>query len=143
LTTKISKDLHLQGVEVLVLEDLKSLRKSASKKLGTSKGKLVNYIINSIPYSMFQNFLKYKCLDLGIKVEKIHPAYTSKTCSRCGSRNTSRPRQEDFVCLDCNLRLNADLNGSRNIEKFYRNLNGLTVNLIQSWTKNQLEAISL
>jgi putative transposase len=131
LTTQISKDLSTQGVEVLVLENLRNLRKSSSRKNGTSKGKMINYIINSFPYSMFQIFLKYKCLNLGIKVEFINPAYTSKTCSRCGSLNTSRPKQEIFICNDCNFQLNADLNGSRNIEKFYRNLNGLPVNLAQ------------
>lgn len=129
LTTQISKDLSAQGVEVLVLENLKNLRKSASRKLKTSKGRMLNYIINSMPYGIFQHLLKYKCLDLGIKVEFTNPAYTSKTCSRCSSRNTKRPRQEDFVCLDCNLKLNADLNGSRNIEMFYRRLNGQLVAL--------------
>ena len=127
LSTQISKDLSIQGVEVLVLENLKGLRKSASRKEGTSKGRKLNYIINSMSYGMFQSFLEYKCLDLGIKVEKIHPAYTSKTCSRCNSRKTMRPRQEQFVCKDCNYQLDADLNGSRNIENFYRNLNGLLV----------------
>ena len=134
LTTQIADDLQSKGIDVLVLENLKNLRKSASRKLGTSKGKMINYIINSFPYSMFQNFLKYKCLDRGIKVEQINPAYTSKTCSRCSSRNTKRPRQEDFVCLNCNFQLNADLNGSRNIEMFYRQLNGLLVTLAQGGT---------
>lgn len=129
VTSQIAKDLSTQGIEVLILENLKNLRNSASRKRGTSKGKLLNYIINSFPYSMFQNFLKYKCLDLGIQVEFINPAYTSKTCSRCGSLNTSRPKQETFICIDCNFQLNADLNGSRNIENFYRNLNGLPVDL--------------
>ena len=131
LTTQISDNLQQIGVDVLVLEDLRSLRKSASRKLGTSKGKLINYIVNSMPYSMFQKFLKYKCLDRGIKVVSINPAYTSKTCSRCSSRNIKRPRQEDFVCLDCNFKLHADLNGSRNIEKWYTNLNGLLVTSTQ------------
>jgi len=131
LTTQISQEFSTQGVEVLVLENLKDLRKSASRKLGTSKGRKLNYIINSMSFGMFQNFLKYKCLDRGIKVEFINPAYTSKTCSRCSSRNTKRPRQEDFVCLDCDFQLNADLNGSRNIENVYRQLNGVSVNLSQ------------
>lgn len=131
MTSQIAKDLSNQGIEVLVLENLKNLRKVASRKNRTSKGKMINYIINSFPYSMFQNFLKYKCLDLGIKVEFLNPTYTSKTCSKCGSLNTSRPKQETFTCNDCNFKLNADLNGSRNIEKFYRNLNGQQVNLAQ------------
>ncbi len=129
LTTQISKDLYLKGIEVLVLEDLRNLRKSASRKLKTSKGRMINYIINSFPYSMFQNFLKYKCLDLGIKVEFINPSYTSKTCSRCKSRNTLRPKQDQFICLDCGFKLNADLNGSRNIETRYTVSNALPVNL--------------
>lgn len=131
LTTQIADDLQQKAIEVLVLEDLRSLRKSASRKLGTSKGKMINYIINSMPYGMFQNFLKYKCLDRGIKVVSINPAYTSKTCSRCSSRNTKRPRQDQFVCLDCGFQLNADLNGSRNIEMKYTSLNGLLVTSTQ------------
>jgi len=129
LTTQIADELQQKAIEVLVLEDLRSLRKSASRKLGTSKGKMINYIINSFPYSMFQNFLKYKCLDRGIRVEKINPAYTSKTCSRCGSRNTQRTnsKQDLTTCNDCNFHLSSDLNGSRNIEMFYRRLNGLLV----------------
>jgi len=129
LTTQITDELQQKGVDVLILEDLRSLRKSASRKLGSSKGKMINYIINSMPYGMFQKFLKYKCLDRSIKVETINPAYTSKTCSRCNSRNTLRPKQDQFMCLDCDFQLNADLNGSRNIERFYRQLNGLQVTL--------------
>ena len=133
LTTQIADELQQKAIEVLVLEDLRSLRKSASRKLGTSKGKMINYIINSFPYSMFQTFLKYKCLDRGIKVEKINPAYTSKTCSKCGSRNTTRTnsKQDLTTCNDCNFHLSSDLNGSRNIEMFYRQFNGLLVTSTQ------------
>ena len=145
LTTQISNELQQKGIDVLILENLKDLRKSASRKLGTSKGKLINYIINSFPYSMFQNFLKYKCLDRGIKVEHINPAYTSKTCSRCGSRNTKRTnsKQDLTTCNDCNFRLSSDLNGSRNIELFYRQLNGLPVNITQVKTLKLTKAVTL
>lgn len=121
LTTQIADDLQSKGIDVLVLEDLKNLRKSASRKLGTSKGKMINYIINSFPHSMIQTFLEYKCLDRGIRVEKVNPAYTSKTCSRCGSRNTSRTnaKQDITICKECKLQLSSDLNGSRNIEMVY------------------------
>jgi putative transposase len=131
LTTQIADELQQKAIEVLVLEDLRSLRKSASRKLGTSKGKMINYIVNSFPYSMFQNFLKYKCLDRGIKVEHINPAFTSKTCSKCGSRNTTRTnsKQDLTTCNDCNFHLSSDLNGSRNIEMKYTSLNGQLVNL--------------
>jgi IS605 OrfB family transposase len=129
LTTQIANDLSTQEVEVLVLEDLRDLRKSASRKLKTSKSRKLNYIINSFPWGMFRDFLSYKCLDRSIKVELIQPAYTSKTCSKCGSRKTTRPRQVDFVCQDCKFQLDADLNGSRNISSWYTTTNALPVNL--------------
>lgn len=121
LTTQIVNDLVDQGQEVLVLEDLKGLRKSASKKLRTSKGKRVNHVVNSLPTHMFSNFLEYKCLDRNIRVEKINPAYTSKTCSACGSLDTERPQQNSFKCDECGISLHADLNAARNIRLFYTN----------------------
>jgi len=51
-----------------------------------------------------------------IKIIYVNPAYTSKTCSNCGyvdKRN--REKQEKFECLMCGKRINADVNGSRNI----------------------------
>ena len=119
LSTKIALDLSNQGQEVLVLENLKNLRRSASKKLGTSKGKKVNYIVNSLPYNMFQSFLEYKCKSLGIRVEYIPPHFTSKLCSKCMSLETERPKLNEFICKNCGLHLHADLNGARNIASRY------------------------
>jgi len=119
LSTEIARDLSRNKPEVLVLEDLRNLRKSASKKFGTSKGKKMNFIINSFPFSMFQSLLSYKLQDLGIKIAFINPAYTSLTCSRCGSTDTSRPEQSKFICNHCKYQLDADLNGSRNIGSRY------------------------
>jgi len=118
MTTIIANNLQKNEIEVLFLENLRNLRRSSSKKLGTSKGKKLNYIINSLPYRTFQNFLEYKCLDRGINVVYVNPAYTSKQCSRCGSLNTSR-KQTSFRCEACGFKLDADLNGSRNIQERY------------------------
>lgn len=118
LTSKISKDLLSQGIKVLYLEDLTNIRNSASKKNKTSKGKKLNYIINNcFPFHMFQTFLEYKCLFLGIEVIYLKPHNTSKRCSKCSSLNTSRPKQSEFICLDCRHALHADLNAARNISK--------------------------
>ena len=91
----------------------------------------MNYSINSFPFAMFKDFLEYKCLDHGIKVEIISPYNTSKECSRCGSFNTSRPTQSSFICGDCNFKLHADLNAARNIRIKYISSNGLPVNQAQ------------
>ena len=119
LASDISNYLFSHQVGYLVIEDLKNIRKSFSRKNGTSKGKNLNYLMNScFPYSMFSNFLENSCSNKGILVKKINPAYTSRTCSICGSTNTSRPRQSLLVCNSCNSRQNADLNGAKNILLF-------------------------
>ncbi|MEA3296156.1 MAG: transposase [Patescibacteria group bacterium] len=119
LTSKLVKDLQHKGQEVLVLEDLSKIRRSASRKRGTSKGRKLNFIINSMPFYMFKQFLEYKCLENGIQLKLINPKNTSKICSKCGSLNTKRSTQDKFKCLDCNFNLHADLNGSRNIWSRY------------------------
>ena len=119
LTTKIVSNMVIQGQEVLVLEDLKYLRKSSCRKLGTSKGKNLNYILNTFPFGMFRSFLEYKCIEAGIEVIVVKPHFTSKTCSSCGSLNTTRTSQPAFECLDCEKKLHADLNASRNIRDKY------------------------
>ena len=135
LTTRIANDLRNEEVEVLLLEDLRHLRRSSSKKLGTSKGKKLNYIINTLPYRIVQNLLEYKCLDRGIQVHYVNPAYTSRTCSRCGSQLTSRygSHMTTFSCQMCNLKLDADLNGSRNIQK---------VHYTTEWTASESSPLS-
>jgi putative transposase len=50
------------------------------------------------------------------RIEKIHPAYTSQTCSGCGHRDPeSRESQSRFRCRVCGLTVNADVNAARNI----------------------------
>jgi len=117
ITSEIVKDLQLTGIKVLVLENLKNLRKGCTDKIrhkGTSKK---NYIVNSIPTGMFRSFLQYKCHQVGIKVEIVNPAYTSQTCS---SHNILGERSGyNFVCTNHNHQLDADLNASRNIRNRY------------------------
>ena len=122
LTTQIVNDLRSTGSKVLVLEDLTGLRNSASKKKRTSKGRHCNHVINGLPYAMIRNFLEFKCLEHGITVQTVNPAYTSKQCNRCKSKDSQRPTQPRFVCNDCGLQIDADLNGSRNILERYTRL---------------------
>lgn len=75
-------------------------------------------INNCFPYKMFRENLENSCLNLGIKVLKIDPRNTSKTCFSCKSLNTSRPRQSLTICNSCGLKFNADLNGAKNILNF-------------------------
>jgi transposase len=50
------------------------------------------------------------------RVEKIHPAFTSQRCSKCGHvASENRKSQAVFACTACRYTTNADLNAARNI----------------------------
>ncbi|WP_327634769.1 transposase [Kribbella sp. NBC_00482] len=50
------------------------------------------------------------------RVEKVHPAYTSQTCSDCGHcAPENRESQAVFRCLACGFRAHADVNAAVNI----------------------------
>jgi hypothetical protein len=62
--------------------------------------------------------LEYKLARIGFPLDHfraVSEAWTSRTCLRCGSTNTLRPTQDLFLCDECGLQLNADINGAKNI----------------------------
>jgi len=63
----------------------------------------------------FQQRLEYKCLLNKIHFEYIDEAYTSKTCSNCGYYKNDLGSNKFFICDKCDLIINRDYNGARNI----------------------------
>ena len=54
----------------------------------------------------------------GIAVSLVQSYYTSQTCPHCGCIDKeNRKSQEDFECVECGYKSNADLNASRNIKQ--------------------------
>lgn len=63
--------------------------------------------------------IKGKLSQIGCKIKYIDPSYTSQTCSCCGYVDKKNRRSQDrFECRACGYKINADVNGSRNILKF-------------------------
>jgi len=63
----------------------------------------------------FQQRLEYKCLANKIHFEYIDESYTSKTCSQCGYYKHNLGGNKLFICDECDLIINRDFNGARNI----------------------------
>ena len=56
--------------------------------------------------------------ELGIEIVEVNPAYTSQECHSCGFvSKKNRKTQSKFKCLFCGCECNADVNGSRNVQK--------------------------
>ena len=72
-------------------------------------------IIQSISYYKLIERLKFKSIinnnNLIIKEEW----YTSKACTLCGNIKDNLGANKTYSCVKCNLTINRDYNGSRNI----------------------------
>jgi len=86
-----------------------------SKHRKGNGNKRLRKIVNSWSFYRIIQMIKYKCEERGIPYLIIKESWTSKTCHKCGSRNTKRPYQSLFKCLDCGLEYNADINSAINI----------------------------
>jgi len=59
--------------------------------------------------------IQEECAKVGVSTETPDERWSSRTCHRCGSRNTERLTQSIFHCWNCELVYNADFNSSINI----------------------------
>ena len=99
----------------------KLVRKWDNKK--NEEPKLVNRVINSITsrimnYLSFNKFLiklKSLCSLRNTKLFIVDEIYTSKTCGRCGYIKIDLGSNKTYKCNDCNLEIDRDYNGARNI----------------------------
>ena len=67
------------------------------------------------PYYDLQQKIEYKAKEQGIDVVYINPAYTSQRCSKCGCIHEQNRNGQEFICLECGYKANADFNASQNI----------------------------
>ncbi|MFA7219117.1 MAG: transposase [Synergistaceae bacterium] len=97
----------------IVLENLKGIRNAKARKEQRKE-------LNKWNFFQFEQFLTYKAMAKGIRVEYVSAKYTSQKCSGCGEiRKSNRKFQSLYFCNVCHLSLNADLNASRNIVQNY------------------------
>jgi IS605 OrfB family transposase len=102
----IAKAVVNSDSDVIAIEDLHIERTK-------DVGRRFNHHLGGWAFAQLGSFLRYKAEELGKRVVLVPPEYTSKMCSRCG--NLGVRKRHEFHCPVCGLRLNADLNGARNI----------------------------
>ena len=73
--------------------------------------------ITDASWNSFIQMLSYKAVDCGGQLIKVNPRNTSKTCSECGAIKEMPLSNRTFICSNCNLVCNRDLNASINILK--------------------------
>ena len=66
-------------------------------------------------YGRVIRYIQEECIKQGIPSKAPDERWSSRTCHRCGSRNTERLTQSVFHCWNCELIYNADYNSGINI----------------------------
>lgn len=105
LAKEIVLEATQNGSSLIRMENLKGIRER-TKVWNPHR----NRNISNWSYGQLQGFVEYKAAMQGIRVEKIDPAYTSKSCYRClrpGIRNGP-----SFACIPCGITMDADLNAA-------------------------------
>ena len=117
---QISKNIVMLLVpgSTIALENLSGIRNQRLRKK-------MRTLINSWSFYQLEQFITYKALANGIVVLHVDARYTSQGCSRCGHIDPHNRKGSAFCCLECGLKLNADLNASRNIAQRAMGDNGI------------------
>lgn len=116
---KVNNELHCISNQIIKLaKETKSLivvgYLQGLNKI--NKYRRINRIVRQMPYHKLTQMLRYKAAQQGLQLLQISERYTSQQCHRCGHTNKkNRKTQGLFVCEECGLQYNADLNAATNI----------------------------
>lgn len=110
------KDIKAQGFGHIVMENLDN---GFGKCYITDKdNESVNYNrkVKFLGLSSLKGEVEHIARKYDIAVSTVHSSYTSKMCPVCGCIDDgNRPTQEEFECIECGHKDNADFNAAKNI----------------------------
>ena len=111
LINQFCNEINLTDINHLVVEDLKQVKHK-------SKGKIRKHFNNKLQrwsYVKTLDKLERLCEENGIQFTKVNPAYTSQTCSQCGTIDKTARNGESYQCKVCGIEMDADINTANNI----------------------------
>ena len=112
LNNYVIKIARFWKVSAIKVEDLRWATHSKKR----DAGKFMAFWQTHWFYSQVQNAVKLQCDLNSIRFQKVPAKYTSQTCSSCQKLGSRTGKQ--FSCPHCGLKLDSDLNASRNVVKY-------------------------
>jgi putative transposase len=77
--------------------------------------KMSKRVLQALSHFTFRQRLKSKCEDLNVKFHEVNESWTSKVCGNCNEVNYFLGAAKTFNCPFCNVIIDRDFNGARNI----------------------------
>jgi len=106
-------DYLTKNYKTIIIGDMSV--KSIVNNKNSNLNKMTKRIAYVLSFYKFKERLKYKCLLNNCNYLEVNEKYTSKMCSNCCTYNETLGSNKIFNCSNCNITIDRDLNGSRNI----------------------------
>jgi len=106
------KELKLDGVKAVVLEDLRYIK---HRKRGTFS-RHVNRLLSFWSLTRARDWLRCRCEEKGVRMTFVSPYKTSQRCHSCGKIDSRNRKGERFRCVSCGHEDDADHNAAKNLE---------------------------
>ena len=77
--------------------------------------KIIKLLLYLFSYYQFNKKLQFKCKEYGTNIVIVDESYTSKTCTNYGNLHKTLGSNKTYTCEKCNIVIDRDVNGARNI----------------------------
>lgn len=105
------KQLQLEGVKTIVLEDLQFIKRGKRGKFPRRLNRLLSFWLTA----RAEQWLACRCEEWGIRLIFVSPCKTSQRCAHCGRIDKRSRKGERFKCVACGYETDADYNASENL----------------------------
>jgi len=110
---------HLQQLSTALVKNHAAIFVGNVNASKLAKTKMAKSVLDA-GWTAFRTMLKYKCENAGVWFEEVNEAYTTQTCSCCGSRSSSPKGRtglgiREWTCHECGITHDRDINAALNI----------------------------
>ena len=107
-------DFLTKNFESIILPDFKVKNMTEHNKERRLNNITVRSML-SLSHYKFKERLKYKANQRSRNLIVVDESYTSQTCGNCGNLKKDLGSSKDYSCKKCNILMDRDINGARNI----------------------------
>ncbi len=100
---------------VLILEKLTGIQTGNARRWGRKQ----RYLLNTWAYKVLRHCLEIQAEEHGVQVIFVNPAWSSRTCPRCGDARKENRIGIDYHCKYCGYRNHADVVGATNLARLW------------------------